>query len=78
MSPPTLLAILPVLLAETAAGLVSPEETQRRLESMRWVDRIGYHAWRALNHLAEVGNTAASEVYAEPEAQQARDWKSPG
>jgi phosphate:Na+ symporter len=61
------------LLAETAAGLVSPDETQRRLESMRWVDRIGYHAWRALNHLAEVDSAAMSEVYAEPEAQQARD-----
>ncbi len=55
------------LLAQTAAGLVSPDETQHRLESMRWVDRIGYHAWRALHHLAEVDSAAMSEVYAEPE-----------
>ncbi len=66
------------LLAETAAGLESPDETQRKLESMRWVDRVGYHAWRALYHLAGADSAGISEVYAEPEAQQARDWKSPG
>jgi phosphate:Na+ symporter len=56
------------LLAETAAGLVSPDETQRRLESMRWVDRVGYHAWRALHHLAGSNTATSSEVYEEPEA----------
>ena len=56
------------LLAETAAGLESPDETQRKLESMRWVDRVGYHAWRALHHLAGEDTAASSQVYAEPEA----------
>lgn len=40
------------LLAETAAGKKSPDETGRELEAMRWIDRVGYHAWRALHHLS--------------------------
>jgi phosphate:Na+ symporter len=56
------------LLAETAAGLMAPDETQHKLESMRWVDRVGYHAWRALHHLAGSNTGASSEVYEEPEA----------
>lgn len=55
------------LLAETAAGNVSPDETQARLEDMRWVDRVGYHTWRALHHLAGSGTAADSQVYEEPE-----------
>jgi phosphate:Na+ symporter len=56
------------LLAETAAGLESPDETQRKLEAMRWVDRVGYHAWRALHHLAGAPSAGSSQVYVEPEA----------
>jgi multicomponent Na+:H+ antiporter subunit G len=56
------------LLAETAAGRVSPNEMQRQLESMRWVDRIGYHTWRALHHLAGTDSAAIMELFAEPAA----------
>jgi phosphate:Na+ symporter len=56
------------LLAETAAGLESPDETQRKLEAMRWVDRVGYHAWRALHHLTGAPSAGSSQVYVEPEA----------
>ncbi len=55
------------LLAETAASLMPPDETQRKLEAMRWVDRVGYHAWRALYHLAGADDSTSSEVYQEPE-----------
>lgn len=49
------------LLAETAAGRVVPDETQARLEDMRWVDRVGYHTWRALHHLVGPGSAAQSQ-----------------
>jgi phosphate:Na+ symporter len=63
------------LLEETAACRVDPEETQRLLESMRWVDRVGYHAWRTLHHLAASpapGTTVDSEVYDEAESALSR------
>ncbi|MBK8984927.1 MAG: Na/Pi cotransporter family protein [Chloroflexi bacterium] len=58
-------------LEETAAGLIQPDEAQRQLESMRWVDRIGYHTWRAFHHLAgspALAETLETAVYEEPEA----------
>ncbi len=55
------------LLAETAAGNVMPDAAQAQLESMRWVDRVGYHAWRALHHLAGAETVGDSQVYEEPE-----------
>lgn len=48
------------LLAQTAAGQVAPDETQLQLEAMRWVDRVGYHSWRALSHLARPGTATDS------------------
>ncbi|MGC9333161.1 MAG: Na/Pi cotransporter family protein [Anaerolineae bacterium] len=60
------------LLEETAAGQIDPEETHRLLESMRWVDRVGYHAWRTVYHLATSpapGSTIDSEVYDEAESE---------
>jgi phosphate:Na+ symporter len=56
------------LLEETAAGRVQPDDAQRYLESMRWVDRIGYHSWRMLYHLVdplESDAALASEVYSD-------------
>jgi len=41
------------LLAEIAAGHVSPEEGLEEMEAMRWVDRLSYHLWRVVHHLAE-------------------------
>lgn len=63
------------LLEDTAAGEIDPEEAQRLLESMRWVDRVGYHAWRAVHHLAvtpAAGNAIESGVYDEAEAEWSR------
>lgn len=58
------------VLEETAAGRLQPDAAHRQLESMRWVDRVGYHTWRTFHHL--VGSPAAaatldSAVYAEAE-----------
>lgn len=62
------------LLEETAAGLVQPDDAQRYLESMRWVDRIGYHSWRMLYHLVDpltADVALASEVHEEPVYEEA-------
>jgi phosphate:Na+ symporter len=58
------------LLEDTASNLVPPEEAQRRLESMRWVDRVAYHTWRALYHLISTPESSASETTIYPEAEQ--------
>jgi phosphate:Na+ symporter len=58
------------MLEETAAGRIEPDTVQRYLESMRWVDRIGYHSWRMLYHLVDPlkeGVALASEVYEGPD-----------
>lgn len=57
------------VLEETAAGRMHPNQAHRRLESMRWVDRAGYHAWRMMHHLTgspSVNATLQTAVYAEP------------
>jgi phosphate:Na+ symporter len=41
----------PVVLAQTAAGAVDPDDALARLDAMRWLDRIAYHSWRAVEHL---------------------------
>ncbi len=58
------------MLAETAAGEVQPDEAQRQLESMRWVDRVGYHSWRTLHHLTDLSSKEEmleTAVYEDPE-----------
>jgi phosphate:Na+ symporter len=39
------------ILAETAAGTLSPEAADARLDAMRWLDALTYHAWRVVHHL---------------------------
>jgi phosphate:Na+ symporter len=41
----------PRLMERTASGALDPTLALRQLDAMRWVDRIGYHGWRALHHL---------------------------
>jgi phosphate:Na+ symporter len=41
----------PLILEHTARGALDPKEAERVLDALRWVDRIGYHAWRAFDHL---------------------------
>ncbi len=39
------------VLADTAAASISPELALRQLDAIRWIDRVGYHVWRASAHL---------------------------
>jgi phosphate:Na+ symporter len=48
------------VLNQTAAGKFDSEQAMAELEAMRWVDRLAYHAWRAINHLQE--NPSADAV----------------
>ncbi|HBP18838.1 MAG TPA: hypothetical protein DEA08_13770 [Planctomycetes bacterium] len=41
----------PRLLRAAAAGELSPERAAEVLEAVRWIDRVGYHLWRAGHHL---------------------------
>jgi phosphate:Na+ symporter len=56
------------ILDQTAIGMVDPEQAERMLDALRWFDRIAYHTWRAMHHLAAAAGAAVtetSEVYAE-------------
>jgi len=37
----------------TARGGLSPDASAERIDALRWCDRVAYHAWRALAHLAK-------------------------
>jgi phosphate:Na+ symporter len=41
----------PVLLQQTAGGASGPVQALALLDAMRWLDRLGYHAWRISNYL---------------------------
>lgn len=56
------------LFEHTARSMVSPEDALNRLESMRWIDRLGYHMFRALHHvLAAKRDSASLAVTASPD-----------
>ncbi|TNE68848.1 Na/Pi cotransporter family protein [bacterium] len=44
------------LLELTAKGELSPDEVQDMIETLRWIDGIWYHFWRAVFHLETQGN----------------------
>jgi phosphate:Na+ symporter len=41
----------PAVLEQTATGESGPGRTLDMLDAMRWLDRVGYHAWRASHYL---------------------------
>lgn len=41
----------PAILESTAGGGAAPAQALERLDAIRWLDRIGYHAWRICHHL---------------------------
>lgn len=43
----------PELLERAARGEAAPETTLRQLDTIRWIDRVIYHVWRLVHHLAE-------------------------
>lgn len=51
----------PLILNRTAEGAANSEWALERLDAMRWLDRLGYHAWRIGLHLTgEAEATAAA------------------
>jgi phosphate:Na+ symporter len=42
----------PEVMERAAAGSTDPRAALRQLDAMRWLDRVTYHLWRALYHLA--------------------------
>lgn len=45
-------SVRPKILEQTAAGKLSPDDSERLLEAIRWIDRLAYHMARAHHHLA--------------------------
>jgi phosphate:Na+ symporter len=54
------------VLEETAISRLGPHEGMARLEFARWVDRLAYHVWRAVHHLAPVRESEKAELSAGP------------
>jgi phosphate:Na+ symporter len=71
-------ALRPNLLERAAAGELDAEVIERRLEALRWVDRIGYHAWRAQHHLAAADQELEAELPPAPESRGRRGHESHG
>ncbi|MGD9693700.1 MAG: Na/Pi cotransporter family protein [Phycisphaerales bacterium] len=54
-------------LEETAEGRLTAERAEAALEGTRWMDRLGYHVWRAAAHLAEGGECVRARPSSEGE-----------
>ncbi|MBX3731502.1 MAG: Na/Pi cotransporter family protein [Verrucomicrobiae bacterium] len=55
----------PLILRETATGRSDPSTALELLDVIRWLDRLGYHAWRITHHLAHEDPSA--QTLAEPD-----------
>ena len=55
------------VLARTASGDLSPDAAQAELDAMQWIDKLAYHAWRAMHHLAGPGPPTDPAAAGEPE-----------
>ncbi len=51
----------PLIIEATAGTDSSPEQALELLDTMRWLDRIGYHVWRICNYLG-ISNGLSSAV----------------
>lgn len=58
----------PIVMAETATGALDPDVALAQLDAMRWLDRLGYHVWRTLEHLAAEEPPAPGAAKAPAEA----------
>jgi phosphate:Na+ symporter len=57
----------PRVMERTVVGGVTPDQALARLDAMRWLDRLAYHAWRAAHHLAAAAPDAAPAPVEEPQ-----------
>lgn len=53
----------PRLLEQTATGEIDPDLAMRLLEAWRWIDRLAYHAWRAVNYLQETPEADPADAH---------------
>lgn len=51
----------PLVLKQTAAAGGDPARALEVLDAMRWLDRVGYHAWRICNYLGGDGREEVRE-----------------
>lgn len=56
-----------IMLDNAARGLTDPQKVVELLETKRWVDRLAYHGWRVLHHLAQGEEGFSSEDSPETE-----------
>ncbi len=56
----------PAILAQAASGGWRPEQTLELLDAMRWLDGVGYHAWRSCNYLGQPNPGGANPADAHP------------
>ena len=42
------------MLEKTSSGEIDTETAFSQMESMRWLDRVAYHIWRAVIHLEDI------------------------
>jgi len=42
-----------MILRQTAMGQLSPDDAYKKIEAIRWLDRVAYRVWRAAFHLEE-------------------------
>lgn len=52
----------PLVLKQTAEGKGGPARALEVLDAMRWLDRVGYHAWRICNYLGGDGNAKPASL----------------
>lgn len=67
------------ILELAASGALDPDEALERLEGLRWLDRLIYHVWRAVHHLAAPGDEQVvdgSEVYGDAAPQTTNDGET--
>lgn len=64
------------VLAAIARGEIDGEQAESQLEAMRWVDRLGYHTWRAVHHLVTAREEQSAPAAPAPESQGRRGDES--
>lgn len=69
-------ATRPWLLDRTARGELEPDAAERELEATRWIDRLGYHAWRATHHLERANRDLPPAELPAPESEGKRSDES--
>jgi len=55
------------VLEATATGALAPDRAWEEIEVVKILDRLGYHAWRAVRHLNLAGDRAGGANEGEPE-----------